>query len=149
MIVAQGVILRINRGIQFLLIILFSFLLVGDSYSGQNTIECTLVLCKSVVGNLPRDIAYTFNTDESIFAYLYLDCIDNGQHKVDFYWYKGDSLKESCRRKINVRNGAYNVWSWLKLNEAEALYDTGFVGEWKVKVYIDNEFLEEKYFSVI
>lgn len=134
---------------KFLFLIIGIFVLfAGTSYEDQDT-NYELVLCKNVICNLPKGINDKFHTGEKIYGYLYLGNIQNGIHKVGFYWYNiNNELQESYIKDINVTNESYNIWSWLRLNDNEVLYDVSFMGRWKVEVYIDGVFLTKKYFNV-
>ena len=131
------------------LIIGILIIIVSISYANQD-VKFELVLCEGVIRNLLKGITDTFHTGEKIYAYLYLDSIENRTHKIGFYWYNpNNKLQESYIREITVTEGAYNIWSWIKLKESEVLFDVSFLGRWNVKVYIDGKFLAEKYFNVI
>lgn len=120
----------------------------GVLYPAQD-LKFELVLCEDVVCNLPQRINDTFNTGRKIYAHLYLYSIENGNHKVSFYWYNPfNKLQESYVKEITVTARAHNIWSWLKLNDSKLLFDVSFLGRWKVKVYIDDKYLTERYFDV-
>lgn len=115
----------------------------------ERDIEFELVLCEDVISNLPKGIADTFQTGNKIYAYLYIDKIKNGVHKIGVYWYNThNKLQESYIDEISVTEETYNIWSWLLLKDSQVLYDTSFIGRWKVEVYIDDDLLTKKYFNV-
>jgi len=113
-------------------------------------VKFDLVLCKDVAHNLPDKITTRFSTDTKIYAYLYLDRIDNGKHTLRFDWYNpGGKLQESHIEQALVTEKAYNIWSWIKLKEAKFVFDSSFIGRWKIKIFINGKFLVEKYFNII
>ena len=112
-------------------------------------IDFELVLCRDIENNLPKEITDVFQTGQKIYTYLCIDSIENGVHKIGFYWYNTkNELQESFVKEIDVNNNTYNIWSWLKLKDSQVLYDVSFIGKWKIEIYVDDDFLIEKYFNV-
>ena len=129
--------------------IMVMLIVVSAGIVAKQNIDFEFVLCEDIKNNLPEEIGEDFNIGEKIFGYLFIDNIENGNHKVNFLWYNPDSkLQESFNSEIEVLDNSYNIWSWLLLKDSEMLYNASFIGKWKVKIYIDDNYLTEKYFNV-
>ena len=91
-----------------------------------------------------------FNNDEQVVAFLSLDDV-TGSHTIRWEWVApdGETYLVSNEYSLVVNKGKYlpKVTAWHRMSiNYEPAADT--FGEWKVAVYVDNELVDVKPFTV-
>ena len=138
-------------------------ILMVISCGGSKTIQKTpkfqyagTTLSKSVStsGNLgvPINVTNQFTTkDKAVFAHLNLENL-SGSHKVRWEWYdpSGKLYYATGNTRVQVSRGNYTkkctTWHNLSIQGDKA---QTMPGEWRLKVYFDNDLLEARSFSIV
>ncbi|MBI5643552.1 MAG: hypothetical protein HY954_08785 [Deltaproteobacteria bacterium] len=83
----------------------------------------------------------------------------NGAHLLEAYWINPEGKRQQySRQEFTVGKKPVDVWVWLEFNPASGgrLFSSidpsagmgQFVGNWRVRVYLDEKLIEEKDFMV-
>jgi len=97
-----------------------------------------------------------FTLGEKIYARVQLQGVSPGKHLVSFRWINPrGKLEESYKKSFSPHRGRYNCWSWLELKGADwfpvslgSFGTTRFRGLWRVRIFLDEKFLDESEFVV-
>ena len=100
-----------------------------------------------------------FDCGEKIYLYAELGELKEGPHRAEAHWKnpKG-KLQQVSSHEFTTGGKPYAVWLWLKLlpstggelfGDIDPSIGMGeFFGRWKVKLYLDGEFVAERVFYV-
>ncbi|MBI3584392.1 MAG: hypothetical protein HY096_10660 [Nitrospinae bacterium] len=111
-------------------------------------------------GNVPKDgPADNFDCRHRIYIVFEGTELKKGRYILEGFWInpKGKQ-QEYTRYEFEASKGKKQVWLWLELDPGGGKifraitpsYGTEyFSGRWKVKLYLDGNFLTEKFFHVI
>lgn len=131
----------------------FTFVFVPSAYPG----DTELILTVDLTEKKPTEL---FDCGEKVHLYALLRDIPVGTHEAMAEWFspKG-SLQEVSEHKFVTKGENYALWLWLELypdtmgdllgSVSPSLGMEEFIGRWKVRFYLDDEFVVEKVFFVI
>ena len=100
-----------------------------------------------------------FDCAEKIYLYAELGELKEGPHKAEAHWKNPKGrLQQVSSHEFTTGGKPYAVWLWLKLlpstggelfGDIDPSIGMGeFFGRWKVKLYLDGEFIAERVFYV-
>jgi len=129
------------------------FLSSFSAYSGDTELILTADLKE-------KKAKEQFDCGDKVHLYAMLRNIPAGTHEAMAEWFipKG-KLQEVSTHKFVTKGEDYALWLWLELapdtvgdlfgSVVPSLGMEGFIGRWKVRFYMDDEFVAEKIFFVI
>jgi hypothetical protein len=128
--------------------------MVDKEYLSQ--VELFLFLGSAKGGLGDENTRRQFGLSEKIYATASLKKLKEGDYTLTFRWIKpGGGVQETFRKKFHSPGGNYRCWSWLQLTGEELIpfsigpFGTGrFLGEWKVRVYLNGLLLNSEEFTV-
>jgi len=128
--------------------------MVDKEYLSQ--VESSLFLGLAIGGRGEDNARRQFNLSEKIYATVSLKDLEKGDYTLTFRWIKpGGGVQETFRKKFYSQGGNYRCWSWLELTGDDLLpfsigpLGTGkFLGQWKVRVYLNGVLLNSEEFVV-
>lgn len=115
--------------------------------------DCDLTFSSSPRGTAVRR---NFTRGEKIYARVSLRGIPSGDHALSFHWInpRGE-IQEIYNKPFLSRRGRYNCWSWLELKGEDwfpvsigPFGPARFRGQWRMRVLLDEKFLDESEFIV-
>ena len=104
--------------------------------------------------------ATEFSCSDKIFAVIELSGLSKDKHKLDAVWRDPQGKdREFTEYEFQAHNNNERIWVWLKLHRpAEAALVSfinpsagmdEFIGQWELRLAIDNEPFETKSFNVL
>ena len=139
-------------GCLLFLLILFFTVPKGIAADTQYTLFMTNDLQKLT----PLEV---FDCRDKIYVYIAWKDIDKGVHTLSAIWFnpRGERQEYTKHEFCVLERGKLNTWLWLKLRGGGMLsksFDpkagfTDFIGKWHVKLYLDDNYLTDKYFIVL
>ena len=128
--------------------------IAGEEHLSQ--VKSSIILGSSGGGSRDQNTRREFGLGEKIYATVSLKDLEEGDYTLTFRWIKpGGGIQETFRKKFHSPGGNYRCWSWLELTGEELIpfsigpFGTGrFLGEWKVRVYLNGVLLNSKEFTV-
>ena len=106
-------------------------------------------ICKDIIEKNPvLEKNFFTSQDEKVVAWIRFSYSSANNFKLYWEWISPQG-KLHHRGEVEMEAGKYHnyrTWYWIKIKEN---YSSKLVGEWKVKVYINQILLDEKNFFVI
>jgi hypothetical protein len=100
--------------------------------------------CKDVVGVSPVGVTGTFNTsDDYVYVWTAWEGA-SGAHTARWEWYRpGGTLFRSYPYGFNASEDLWHLWTWMSIADMG-----GELGQWSVKIYMDDAYAETLTFSL-
>ena len=150
-------------GLLLISLILF-YLFRGPSDSHNNAVKSppaaipasTLILSRAPSVSPASPPPTSFSMGEKIYALLTVEENLTGKHRISFQWINpAGRLQERFDKQLADSRPGYRCWSWIKLSGDEFIpvsigpFSTKkFLGNWRVDVYLDGNFLTSEKFVV-
>src|SRR3989338_2524183 len=106
---------------------------------------------------LDKESVDTFDCENKIYLYIGWNNLKDGRHAVEAYWYNPQGRKQEYS-PYHFEAPVKDTWLWLALygeGENRGIKVVGpkivykdFIGRWKVDVYLHNNLLTTKEFTV-
>jgi tetratricopeptide (TPR) repeat protein len=105
-----------------------------------------IIFCKDIKNKIPQEITKKFSTsDEKVVVFIEIYKL-SGNHKFRIEWYTpAGKLYTSYPHDISPAGERYRTWYYCKINGAKA---ANFRGKWKIKIYLDGDFVKEENFWI-
>ena len=113
----------------------------------------------SLIKDLSKKKSYEeFSCRDNVIVYFDWENLPNGQHKITAIWVNPDGEEENSF-DINFTAGGKRISNWINLNFTNLEKKVGIFssdtsrgrlnGKWQVKLFLDGEFLETKFFEIV
>ncbi len=123
--------------------------------------EITTTFSSRKSGDIPRKTNETeFTCSDTIYALLETRGLEPGVHDIEIQWLdpRGDR-QELTQFSAHTSGDESLVWAWMRLHPPEnsglvRTFDPShgmriFIGEWTVKIYIDDDHVSTEHFDVL
>jgi len=118
--------------------------------------QCALAISRTLSFPPSPHPPVSLGMGEKIYALLTVEEPLAGRHRISFRWMNpAGLLQERFDKRLADSRSGYRCWSWIKLSGDEFIpisigpFSTKkFLGNWRVDVYLDGNFLTSKKFVV-
>ena len=136
----------------WLFVLIFLMILSGVSIAQEAAKDSEylqkIALCKDVLEKNPAQETLFFTPqDEKVVTWFRFSYDSAEKFKLYWEWITPQG-KLYHRGEVEMEAGSYTnyrTWYWIKIKDR---YSSKLIGEWKVKVYINDIFLVERYFFI-
>ncbi len=123
--------------------------------------EFSVFLTAKALNGVPADApASEFGCSDKIYAVISADGLAKTQHTLEAVWRDPHGKdREHTRYPFVVRFDHERIWVWLKLHRPPEAALTQFmnpsagmdefVGEWRIKILVDGQLIDQQTFKVV
>ena len=131
-----------------ILLLIFSGVCQGEELTPAQKYLQKISVCKDILEKNPAQETVFFTPqDEKVVTWLRFSYDSAEKFLLKWEWITPQG-KLYHRGEVEMEAGSYTnyrTWYWIKIKDR---YSSKLIGEWKVKVYINDIFLVERYFFI-
>ena len=129
-------------------LLIFSGVCQGEELTPAQKYLQKISVCKDILEKNPAQETVFFTPqDEKVVTWLRFSYDSAEKFLLKWEWITPQG-KLYHRGEVEMEAGSYTnyrTWYWIKIKDG---YASKLIGEWKVKVYINDIFLVERYFFI-
>ncbi len=131
-----------------ILLLIFSGVCQGEELTPAQKYLQKISVCKDILEKNPAQETVFFTPqDEKVVTWFRFSYDSAEKFLLKWEWITPQG-KLYHRGEVEMEAGSYTnyrTWYWIKIKDR---YSSKLIGEWKVKVYINDIFLVERYFFI-
>jgi hypothetical protein len=129
-------------------LVIFSGVSIAQEAAKDSEYLQKIALCKDILEKNPLRVTnFFFPQDEKVVTWLRFSYDSAEKFLLRWEWITPQG-KLYHRGEVEMEAGNYinyRTWYWIKIKDR---YASKLIGEWKVRVYINDIFLTERYFFI-
>jgi len=129
-------------------LVIFSGVSIAQEAAKDSEYLQKIALCKDILEKNPLRVTnFFFPQDEKVVTWLRFSYDSAEKFLLRWEWITPQG-KLYHRGEVGMEAGNYinyRTWYWIKIKDR---YASKLIGEWKVRVYINDIFLTERYFFI-
>ena len=129
-------------------LVIFSGASIAQEAAKDSEYLQKITLCKDILEKNPvQETVFFTPQDEKVVTWLRFSYDSAEKFLLKWEWITPQG-KLYHRGEVEMEAGSYTnyrTWYWIKIKDG---YSSKLIGEWKVKVYINDIFLVERYFFI-
>jgi len=129
-------------------LVIFSGVSIAQEVAKDSEYLQKITLCKDILEKNPvQETVFFIPQDEKVVTWLRFSYNSPEKFSLKWEWITPEG-KLYHRGEVEMEAGSYTnyrTWYWIKI---KGNYASQLTGEWKVRVYIKDIFLTERYFFV-
>jgi len=129
-------------------LVIFSGVSIAQEAAKDSEYLQKIALCKDILEKNPLRVTnFFFPQDEKVVTWLRFSYDSAEKFLLRWEWITPQG-KLYYRGEVGMEAGNYinyRTWYWIKIKDR---YASKLIGEWKVRVYINDIFLTERYFFI-